>query len=81
MDLETGSQRAKKAAKREFERRYEHVFRRRLEEYGVDVDAKPRLYRGYLKLIVKDCEAEARPPFYAADRALQFLLDRGFVGA
>ena len=69
----------REAAVLEFARRYEHIFRRRLEQEGVNIGSKPELYRGYLMLIVKDCAREPRPPFYAADRALTFLKESGSV--
>ena len=80
-DLLDGMKEVQESAVVEFVRRYEHIFRRRLEEHGVDVDAAPALYRSYLRLIVKDCKRAARPPFYAADRALTFLKERGVVRA
>ena len=79
-DLKSATQDVKEAAVMEFARRYEHVFRRRLEDHGVDVDSKPDLYRTYLEVIIGDCLRWPRPPYYAADRALTHMIELGLVG-
>ena len=79
VDLKTGTPPERDAALLEFTRRYEHIFRRRLEDYGVDVDARPDLYRPYLNVIVRDCLESPRPPFYAADRVLMYMIERGLL--
>ena len=79
-DLKSATQDVKEAAVMEFARRYEHVFRRRLEDHGVDVDSKPALYRSYLQIIIGDCLRCPRPPHYAADRALTHMIELGLVG-
>lgn len=76
-----GTRDAQESAVVEFARRYEHIFRRRLEEHGVDVHTEQELYRSYLHLIVRECARTPRPPFYAADRALVYLLTSGLVDA
>lgn len=75
VDLKRGTQSAKEDAVMELERRYEHVFRRRLEDHGVDIDARPALYRSYLEVIICDCLRCPRPPYYAADRALTHMIE------
>lgn len=79
-DLKSVTQDVREAAAIEFERRYEHIFRRRLEDHDVDVDSEPALYRSYLMLIVDDCLRCPRPPYYAADRALTHMIELGLVG-
>ena len=79
VDLETGTPPANQAAAREFARRYEHIFRRRLEDHGVDIAARPDLYRSYLRVIVRDCLGSPRPPFYAADRVLMHMIAAGIL--
>ena len=79
VDLATGTPPAKEAAAREFARRYEHIFRRRLEDHGVDIDPQSGLYRSYLRVIIRDCLGSPRPPFYAADRVLMHMIEAGIL--
>ena len=79
LDLSSAAQGVKEAAVNEFERRYEQIFRRRLEDHGVDIKSEQELYRSYLVIIIDDCRRRSRPPFYAADRALRHLIERGLV--
>ena len=71
---------SKEGAVIEFQRRYEHILRRRLEDFGVDTVEQDALYKSYLTVIIRDCRRHVRPPYYAADRALTILIERGLVG-
>ena len=78
--LDSGSEDERETAVIEFRRRYEQIFRRRLEESGVQVDEKPALYRSYLRVVIRECRKRPRAPYYAADRVLRAVLRRGLVG-
>ena len=66
-----------KNAVMEFKRRYEHIFRRRLEDQGVDIEKDQELYGSFLRAIISDCSRNPNPPFYAADRILTVLREAG----
>ena len=79
VELKSASQDERKAAVIEFARRYEHIFRRRLEDHGVDVNLAAPLYRSYLNVIIDDCRRCPHPPHYAADRALAYMIEQGLM--
>ncbi len=72
--LESASEDEKEAALKEFERRYEHLFLRRLENAGVNVESEPGFYRSYLNVIIRDCRRNRRPPYFAANLALEHVI-------
>ena len=78
--LGSASKDEKLAAAIEFERRYERIFRRRLEDEGVDIDQEPALYASYLWVVIRECGRRECAPYYAADRVLRALLRRQLVG-
>ena len=79
VDLESHDVHVRNQAEMAFGLRYEHIFRRRLEDRGIAITKNEALYRSYLRVIVKDCRSNACPPFYAADRALTILVEQGHV--
>lgn len=80
IDLKSIDTETRNHALGEFSRRYEHIVRRRLEDAGVVIEKNPALYRSYLRVILDDCRRSPRPLFYAADRALTILTERGELG-
>ncbi len=79
VDLNSDSEDAKAAAATEFTRRYEHLFRCRLENAGVDVDSEQEIYRSYLNVIIDDCRRTGRPPHFAANLALKHLIEQRLI--